>query len=97
MVANLMLLLKTASSKHDIIAFNYAFLQPLCSFYELLLSCVHPYPVVMILIRDAYAGEGRKGSCPLCPFLWGLEGQELPFMLNPFPLSYLVKGHFPTL
>ena len=33
-----------------------------------------------VLIRDTYAG--------------GQEGQELPFILNSFHLSYLVKGIF---
>ena len=27
----------------------------------------------------------------------GQEGQELPFKLNSFHLSYLLKGHFPAL
>ena len=27
----------------------------------------------------------------------GQEGQELPFILNSFYLSYLLKGHFPAL
>ena len=26
----------------------------------------------------------------------GQEGQELPFVLNSFHLSYLLKGHFPA-
>ena len=35
------------------------------------------------LDRDAYAGGGK-------------EGQEVPFILNSFHLSYLLKGHFPA-
>ena len=40
---------------------------------------------------------------PLLPLLPPLpssmgrqEGQELPFILNPFHFSYLLKGHFPA-
>ena len=38
---------------------------------------------IAIHTRDAYAGGGK-------------EGQEVPFILNSFHLSYLLKGHFPA-
>ena len=31
------------------------------------------------------------------PTLWGQEGQEFPFVLNSYYLSYLPKEHFPAL
>ena len=40
---------------------------------------------------------GRRGSCLLSAHPWGQEGQEVPFKLNSFLLSYLLKGHFPAL
>ena len=47
-------------------------------------------------IRDAYAG-GQEGQLPPLPsFMMGQEGQELPFILNSFHLSYLLKGNFPA-
>ena len=47
--------------------------------------------------RNAYAG-GQEGQLPPLPSsMGGQEGQELPFILNSFHLSYLLKGHFPAL
>ena len=35
-----------------------------------------------------------RAAAPSAPILGGQEGQELPFILNSFHLSYLLKGHF---
>ena len=37
---------------------------------------------------------GWRGSCPFCLLPWRKGGQELPFILNSFHFSYLIKGHF---
>ena len=47
-------------------------------------------------IRDAYAGGAGGAAAPAALIMVGQEGQELPFILNPFHLSYLLKGHFPA-
>ena len=42
--------------------------------------------------------EGAGGAAaPSALIHGGQEGQEFPFMLNSFHLSYLLKGHYPTL
>ena len=43
--------------------------------------------------RDTYTG-GRRGSFPSALIHGGQEGQEFPFILKSFHLSYLLKGHF---
>ena len=47
-----------------------------------------------MMFRGDYA-RGRLGSCPLSPLPWrGQERQRLPFILNSFHLSYLLRGSF---
>ena len=49
-----------------------------------------------IRTRDDYAGWTGGRAVPSALIHGGQEGQELPFILNSFHLSYLLKGHFPA-
>ena len=46
------------------------------------------------IIKDDYAGGA---AVPSALFHREQEGQELPFTIDSFHLSNLVKGHFPVL
>ena len=48
------------------------------------------------LPRDTYAGGAGGAAAPSALIHGRQEGQELPFILNSFHLSYLLKGHFPA-
>ena len=50
--------------------------------------------LVIKSVREAYAGEAGGTGCLSALIHGGQEGQELPFILNSFHLSYLLKGHF---
>ena len=51
-------------------------------------------PAFQILTWDAYAGKAGGAAAPSALIHGGQKGKELPFILNSFHLSYLLKGHF---
>ena len=85
---------------HDVLPVSTLLMKPLV---KINLSCLHLLLVILLCMRNITCHlrtptlGGGEAAIPSVFFYGEQEGQELPFILNPFHLSYLMKGHFSVL